>query len=165
MKKTIRIGLILFVFLTCVKNLEAGTDIVFIERVIVSNSAEKITYNSNDPGDSIETFTNKDKLIWYSTDIGIINPTKKKYEIEISCIDSKGKIVFKGIVKRSFSIKDDANGEVIRRLVQELGLDPKPGAMVEGQLIPLKNNSDYFIRLYVEKNLIGVTKFHYVIEK
>jgi hypothetical protein len=165
MKKIIRSGLLLLTFLSYGKGLEARTDTVMVERIILSNSAKKITGDFANPGASVETVINKDKLIWYHADIGIVNPTKKKYEIEINCVDSKGKIVFKGILKRSFGIKDDVDGEVISRVTQTLGLDPKSGAIVKGQLIPLENNNDYFIKLYVEKNLIGVTKFHYIIEK
>lgn len=61
-------------------------------------------------------------------------------------------------------IRGHIDKEVIGLAAQHLGLDPKPGAMIKGQHIPLANNNYYYIKLYVEKKLIGITKFQYIVK-
>ena len=46
--------------------------------------------------------------------------------------------------------------DIFRRVVQDLELDPTPGAIVDGQRFPLENDNDYFIKLYFERKLIGL---------
>ena len=74
--------------------------------------------------------------------------------------------MFKASVKRSLSgFLYNIGGDSLRGVTQTLGLNPKTGSMVKGQLIPLEAGNDYFIKLYFEQKLIGVTKFHYMVLK
>ncbi len=151
--------------LTFYSSVQASDDVVLLLRLIISNSSEFIAYDNIHPGDSVGTLTSKDKVIFYSTDIGVINPTQKKYEIEIICVDSDNKIIFRDSVKRPLTITEKMGADTIGRLAQNLELDPTPGAIVNGQLSALVNNKDYFVKLFFDKKLIGVTKFHYEIKK
>lgn len=145
MKNTIIRGLLFFVLSSCMESINASSNVVFVGRIIVSNTAERITYDVIDPGKSVETITNNDTVIFYDADIGVINPTKKKYGIKILCTDKNGKNIFKGSVNRSLSMGDNVDGDIIGRIVQQLELDPKSGAMVEGQLAPLESGNDYLL--------------------
>lgn len=146
--------------------MEAGNDMMVVVNMVLSNSAEKITYDVFNPGNSVETITNKDKMIFYSVDIGVINPTKKNYNVKIICVDSKDDVVYKGFAKRSLDINDGLIGkDQVKRFVQIFTLNPRSGAKVGGKLKPLMHNQDYYIKLYFEDKLVGITQFHYLIIK
>lgn len=166
MKKIFGRTLLLFVLMNglgCARGLE---DSIFVNRMLLSNSGTRAILNSISPGEDVEMITNKDDVILYYADIGILNPTKKNYSVEIICTDKKGNIVIKGAFKRMIDGEEDIVGaDVIKDTLITVTLDPKQGAMVPGQLIPLKNQTDYYIELFVEKKLIGITKFNYAIEK
>ncbi len=162
MMNNIMSGLFLLGFL-CIA--DAGNPVIdnaYVMSTIVSNSYELVTYDVLVPGDSVETITSKDKVMFYEMVIGINNPTKKKYSIEIVCVDSKDKIIFRGAVKRSFELKDEFEGGNLFRLVQQLEFHPKAGTLIAGQLYPLEPGNDYFIKFYFENKLLGITKFNYV---
>lgn len=130
MKKIMRNGLLLMALGSGIGYADSVNDIVFTEGIILTNTTWLITFYTK-PGDNIETFTNKDKVIYYEATIGVINPTKKFYGVEIICVDSKDNIVLKGPVKRSLGMDDGNIGEdIVRRVVQTLGLDPKPSVLV-----------------------------------
>ena len=165
MKKIFGRKLLLLVLVNGLVNAGSIKDSVFVNRMLLSNSGMRAILNSISPGDDVEMITNKDDIILYYADIGIANPTKKKYGVEIICTDKKGNIVIQGAFKRMFDGLEDHVGEdVVKGTLITVTLDPKPGAMAPGQLIPLKNHTDYYIKLFVEKKLIGITKFNYGIE-
>ncbi|KTD35415.1 hypothetical protein Lmor_0862 [Legionella moravica] len=97
--------------------------------------------------------------------IGDINPTKKKYDVKIVCVDYKGTPILQGSVKRSLiGFTCHIGGDIVKGYTQTLGLNPKLGAMVKDQVVPLKDG-DYCIKLYFENKLIGITKFNYYVIK
>ena len=158
--------LILLTFICGVVNAKMIRDSIFISNMFLTNSAIQVLSNSFNPGRSVDSFTNKDNLILYTADIGVINPTKKRYFVEVICVDSKGNIVLKGAVRRTLSgFSRRVEGDIIKGYTQTLGMDPKVGAMVSDQLAPLKNGENYFIKLYFEHKLIGVTRFSYSVIK
>lgn len=166
MKKTIKRSLFLLVFIS---NLVTGanlSDAIFVNRIIISNTAKRAILNSISPGDNVAMISNKDDIMLYYADVGVLNPTKKKYNIEIICSDKKGNVVIQGSFKSPIdSLKNNISGDITQSLFQSLTLDPKVGAMVPSQLIPLKNHTDYYIKLFVEKQLIGISDFTYEIEQ
>ncbi|MFI4918373.1 MAG: hypothetical protein ACHP65_02340, partial [Legionellales bacterium] len=146
MKKEVLKKLVFLVLLISIGSVKASSDEATAVEIILSNSSKPVIYNFIDPGDSVETVSNKDKIIFYSAVINILNPTKKKYDVELICVDSKNHMIFKGEKKRSLlRLEDHMGNDIIKRIIQLLEFDPKPGAMVEGQLAPLENNRDYFI--------------------
>ena len=166
MRKIIRYAVLLLAFVSGSGYPDKINDAVFTANMIVSDVPDTLGGWEYKPGDNVEVFSNQDEIIYYEANIGVINPTKKKYRLEIICIDSKGKVIIQGVINRSLDEnKGQINEYVIRGVTQTLGLDPKPGALVAGQLFPLESGHDYFIQLYFEKKLIGVTKFHYVINR
>ena len=165
MKKRMWFGLILFVLLGSNGILWAAENEIFIGRLYISNTLEKITYDIISPGDSVETITNKDKVLFYHSRIVILNPTKKKYHIEVHCVDNKDRLVFKGVRDRALKYYDHLGDDVIAQIIQQLEMDPRSGAMIEEQKMPLENDSDYFFKLYVDQRLIGITRIHYLIKK
>lgn len=165
MNKIIRYTLVFFILISSFANAKDITDSVFIDTMFLTDSIVKVISNSYQPGHGVDSFTNKDDLIFYYAVIGVINPTKKKYNVEMVCVDSKGNTILQGTVKRSLSgFTRHVGGDIIKGYTQTLGMDPKIGAMVEGQIAPLRNG-DYFIKLYFEKKLIGITKFNYYVIK
>jgi hypothetical protein len=44
-----------------------------------------------------------------------------------------------------------------------LNMNPRPNALVKGQISPLKDDSNYLVKLFINKKLIGITPFHYEI--
>jgi hypothetical protein len=147
-------------FLSCTSYAKKTNEIV-IERIILSNSAEQTPGNTFNPGDSVEIVTDQDKIIFYRSNIAILNPTQKQYSIELKCTDSLNNLIYKGTMKMNLEISHTKEGNIIGRAAQHLGLDPRQGAMIKGQINPLKINNDYYIKLIVEKKLLGLTKFHY----
>lgn len=165
MKNKLLPGILLFASIYSSPNIGASSENIFVGEIILSNSLEIISYDAINPGDSVEKFTNRDNTIFYTADIGIINPIKKYYLIEIDCINSIGKRVFKESTKEPLKFKTNIQNDVLARLVKQVELNPKSGAMVEGQFALLESGNDYFIRLYVDNKLIGLSKFHYEIKK
>lgn len=166
MKKIFKRGLILFVLITKVFSVQAKSDTIFIDRMLMGNSTGVHFFNPFIPEKSIDFFRAKDEIIYYVANISIINPTKKTYRIGIFCVDSRGKLVFKAIVKRALCDYEYKLGkDTIKGVSQTLGLEPKPGAIIKGQFMPLESDKDYYIKLYVEKKLIGLSKFHYIANK
>lgn len=162
----IRYGLLFFVLVASAGIAKTSNDTIVVERIILSNSVAKAADDKIHPGNPVEVITSKDELIYYSASIGVINPTKKRYRFKIICVDSEDRIIFGGsdqefLNERTYHFGDD----IMRDLPLYLRLDPMPGAIVQGRLLAWENNNDYFIKLFFEKKLIAVTKFHYVFEK
>jgi hypothetical protein len=163
MKKIVKIGMVLLVLIFNLQRLEASSDIVFVDRMMTSSVVVK-RLNLSLPKWSDWTFRDTDKIIFYYANIGVINPSKKSYNIEIVCTDIKGNPIIKSSLKKDFSEFSEYNigKDKVRNGIITLILDPKPGGMVKGQLLPLENGKDYFIKIYFEKQLIGVTQFDYI---
>lgn len=166
MQKIIGRVFLLLALTSNVGNAGMLSDSVFVNRILVSNSAKRAILNSVSPGDNVARITNKDDMVLYYASVGVINPTKKKYNVEIICTDVNGEVVIQGEFKRLLSTLEEHVGrDTVKRLLLVLTLDPKPGAMAPGQLMPLKDNMDYYVKLFIEKKLVGVTNFSYEIEK
>lgn len=139
-------------------------DIILPEIVAVSGDAT-VVYGKGFPGTVTRTITSANKTALYYASLRILNPTKKTYEIKIECIDEIGNPVIEGVVQRElFPVTESKYLESKSGYVEvTMGLNPKPGAMVPGQHKALKNGEGYFVRLYVENKLIGLSHFRYVI--
>lgn len=125
---------------------------------ITQIKTDKILAENN----SVDAFTNKDSLIYFMADISVFRPSKKYYHVTINCIDAKENMVFQGTVKRSLSgYSYKLGNDLVKGYNQTLGLNPKLGAMIKGQKIPLVGGQNYYIQLFVENKLISMTKFSY----
>ncbi|KTD81881.1 hypothetical protein [Legionella worsleiensis] len=163
MNNIFRYFFVFFIFISSLANATAVKDGVFIDTMLLTDHIVNFLSNPDDSGSRADSFSNNDSIIFYFAIIGVINPTKKMYDVKIVCVDSKGNPVLQGTVKRSLSdFTRHVNGEIIKGYTQTLSMDPKIGAMVKDQIVPLKDG-DYYINLYFENQLIGVTKFHYSI--
>ena len=167
MKKILKSFVLLLVLVINTECVAKNRDIVFVDRIIVSYTLETILSDPLMPRDSAEGVTSEDDIMYYVAKIGVINPTKKEYNIKILCVDNNGRVVLKRTEKRSLPslYNENSSEDVIRSVTQTLSLDPKPGAMVSGQIFPLEDDKDYYIQLYFEKKLLGITTFHYDVEK
>lgn len=163
MKKILKVGVVLLVLISSLKSVEASSEIVFVDRMMISKAVEKNKLNLSLPKRSDWTFRSTDKIIFYYANIGIINPRKTSYDFKISCTDINGNPVIKGTLKKDLSEFSEyyINKDKIINGIITLMLDPKPGVMVKGQLRPLENDKEYFIKVYFEKKLIGITQFRY----
>lgn len=164
MKLTTRIFLLFSLFSTV--SYGEKFESITVSKLILSNSIERINNDSMLPGDLVETISNKDDVIYYSADISVINPKKKKYNFKISCEDFSGNIIYEGTDTVSLYKKTQKIGKdffAYTRLY--LRLDTEPGSFVDGQLLTWENDKDYYIKLYFEEKMIGLTKFHYIFKK
>lgn len=175
-KKTIKIDINKGTKTSPIQSDLTKTDLVIVDKIYLSNDVIPMTHT--DPSTQIKTakvltgnnnvdsFTNKDSIIYYMADISVLHPSKKYYNVTIKCINSKGAIVFQGSVKRSLSGYSYKVGHnIVKGYSQTLGLNPKPGAMIQGQEIPLVGGQNYYIQLLVENKLISMTRFHYKVIK
>lgn len=153
-------------------NDEISNDLVIVDKIYLTNDVIPITQTNpitqieEDKvltGDSIaDKFTNKDSIIYFMANISIIRPSKKYYNVIIDCTNSKGEIVYEGTVKRSLSgYSYKLGNDLVKGYKQTLGLNPKLGAMIKDQKIPLVDGQNYYIKLFVENKLISITKFSY----
>ncbi|KTD81886.1 hypothetical protein [Legionella worsleiensis] len=163
MNKIIRYFFVFFIFISSLANASAVKDGVFIDTMFLNDYVVNVFSNSDDSRKIADSFSKKDSMILYYAIIGVINPTKKMYDVKIVCVDSKGNPVLQSTVKQSLSgFTRHVGGDIIKEYTQTLSMDPKIGAMVKDQIVPLKNG-DYFIKLYFENKLIGITRFDYSI--
>ena len=166
MKKILKKFVLLFVLVINAECAEASKDVVFLDRVVLSNSLATVLFDPLLPRNSVDVVTSKDNIVYYVAKIGVLNPSKRKYSVDIVCVDSKGTLILKGSVERTLSsFLYHVGGDVLRGVTQTLGLNPKPGAMVRDQVLPLEDGKDYYIKFYFEKKLLGITKFHYDVVK
>lgn len=149
----------------------SGSDIFFVDNIRISTTATSIDdvnpstqIKSNRAlvgNDSVNEINSKDSIIYYMAHIGVINPSKKKYNVKITCKNAEGKVVLVGEVQRTFSGYTNKLGENILHVYEQtLGLYWKPNALINGQNFPLETG-DYYIILMVENTILGITKFHY----
>lgn len=139
---------------------------VFPEILVVSANAT-VVYKNAFPGRATRTITSADKTALYYASLKIINPPKLHYKLRIECVDAEGMVLIDGSAdKEIFAVSRQKylNGEA-GQLEITMVLDPRLGAMVRGQRMPLKHDMDYFVRLYVDGKLIGLTSFQYVVLK
>ena len=140
-------------------------DSVVVDKMLMTSTIDGVTLADYLPKKSEDIFSNTDKAILYYVYFGIINPTKKKYQVDIICVDTKNNIIFNESTKRALENLPDYIGEdIIKHQVQLFQLDPKLGVMVKGQLIPLQDDNDYLIKLYIEKKLVGISRFTYQVD-
>lgn len=167
MKKMLQSGLLVLILASNIGIVKANTDIVFVDRMMISNAVEKNISHLSLPIRSSWTFRNTDKVIFYYANIGVINSSKKNYDLEITCIDMKGNTVITKKINKNFTefLAYHVDRETLRNGEVTLTLNPKSGAMVKGQLKPLENDKNYFIKVFFEKKLVGVTEFHYLISE
>lgn len=164
MKKIFSYGLVLFFLIAKNANLLAMNNHVFIDRMLVSNSTESSSANLLLPLESADVITDKDELIYYVANLGIINPTKNRYDADIICVDSNNNIIFKETVKPSFAgYEYQLAGDTIKDITYKLKINLKSGEKGMNQLISFKKGENYFIKLYFDKNLIGITNFQYIV--
>lgn len=157
MHKKIRIGFLSFFFIIFIHNAYPSGDNIFIDRMMMSNAA----LNKKDLNSNYWYFSNTDKHIFYYVNIGIINPTKKQYDVEYICIDKNGNSITQGTLKMNLAELEEwqLGKDTIRRsklitftVKPQLHANPKTS---------LKGDSNYYVKLYVDKKLIGFTEFHY----
>ncbi len=162
MIKITKVRIFLLLFMATIAYAKTPNNSVVVDRTLMTDAIDRVTSAEHLPEKNKEIFTNTDKAILYYVYFGIINSTKKKYQVDITCVDTKNNIIFKSPTEVVLKEVPDYIGEdIIKYQVQMLQLDTKPGAMVKGQLIPLKDDNDYFIKLYIEKKLVGVSNFTY----
>jgi hypothetical protein len=166
MKNIMKSIALLFLLVSGFSNANTLHDTVVINTSVLSNSGMRAILNSISPGPSVEMITNKNDIILYYAEIGIINPTKKKYAIKITCVDTTGNVIIKGSFQRELSseLKRNIGTDLMKSTLFIVTLDPKVGAMAPGQLIPLKSHNEYYIKLFVENKLIGISHFNYEVE-
>lgn len=142
----------------------SSEETVVPEIIAVSKNATEL-FGKGFPNDVTRTVRNTDKIIFYYASIRIVNPQKQKYAVEIECIDENGDTVIASeTMKEIFSINESKYLDGKSGYIEtSLGLEPRVGAMVSGQKKSLKPGATYFIRLYVEKRLIGLTQFRYIV--
>ncbi|KTD81772.1 hypothetical protein [Legionella worsleiensis] len=161
MNKIFRHFFVLFTFISSLANATAVKDGVFIDTMILTDYVVNDFSKSDESGKRTDSFSKNDPIIFYYAIIGVINPTKKMYDVKVVCVDSKGNPVLQSTVKQSLSgFTRHVGGDIIKGYTQTLSMDPKVGAMVKDQIVPLKNG-DYYIKLYFENKLIGITRFDY----
>ena len=158
---------VMLILLSNFSSAETNNDVVYVNRMIISNSERDLPLNSIAPGMNKEIITNKDDVIFYYADIGVINPTKKKYTVEIIFVDKNNRTFVKGKFERKLkSITIQHIGKnVLKSTLLTFSFDPKVGALVQGQRIPFHHHDEYFIKLFIDNKLIAVSSFLYYIEK
>lgn len=166
MSKIIRISCIVAVLICLFGNSSAANENVYVDRIFVSHSSLKDIANNNIPNGTVYTFDSMDKTISFYASIGVTNPKKEKYEVELRCVDKQGALVIKKIWKKDISefTSHRVGNDIIKEQIYAITLDPREGKMVQGQRIPLENLHQYDIKLYFERKLIGLTGFGYAIE-
>ncbi len=163
MSAIIKNCILLLIFINCIVKVEASSDFVFIDRMMTSDLIQKKFDGVEVPKRSAWVFRSSDKIIFYYAQVGIINPTKNKYDFDVVCIDEKGKIFIKQVMTKEFPEMSAyyLGANIIKSDVITMKLDTKSNASIKGQLLPLELAKTYFIKLYFEKKLIGITSFIY----
>lgn len=166
MRKLIIISSFLFILTCNINNVMAENDAVYVDRMLISGSIIRNSQGTLIPKFSQWSFSDKDKIIFYAANIGIINPSKKLYEVKYVCIDVNGRIIFQGEDKIELTepstkyVYLDKN-KISQPKMVTFSLKPQRGVLVRGQVQPLESNKDYYVQLFVEKKLIGLSQFSY----
>lgn len=145
-------------------NAATNEDIVIPEILAISGEAT-VAYGNAFPGPVTRTIRDTSKTAIYYASVRVVNPTKKIYKVKIECVDELGKVVISGVVDReSYDVNESKYlGGKSSFIEAKLVLDPKLGAMVPGQTEPLKGEHGYYVRLYVDDTLVGLTRFRYIL--
>jgi hypothetical protein len=164
MKTLLKCILPLLLLVNFINNVQASTDLIFVDRMMISNSIKNKS-NKIKPNSSNWYLSNEDQDIFYYAQIGIINPTATQYEIKLVCIDEEGIPIFRKNFKVALTKFSGYQQEknTIKLYELTLNLNPKPNALVKGQIAPLKDDNNYLVKLFINKKLIGITQFHYEI--
>ena len=167
MKKIMIATFVMLILLSNFSSAETNNDVVFVNRMIISNSETDLPFNSIDPGVNQQIITNKDDIFLYYASIGVVNPTKKKYKVEIIFVDKNNNVVLQGGFKRELTSvsRRDVGKDIIKTTLLTVMLDPKVGTIAPGQLISLQDRQEYFVKLLIENKLVGISRFMYIIEK
>lgn len=143
---------------------EVINDVFFIDRLLMSDSLGNVQGSYKLPKRNILKFNNKSKNIFYYANIGILNPRKKEYLVEYFCVDGHGNMIFHREEKikisqwrKTFFEKDTS---IVSGTI-DFAFNPMENSLIIGQFIPLLSGKNYFIKLYIEKQLIGLTEFIY----
>jgi hypothetical protein len=145
-----------------------SSNMVLPEILVVADDAstlEAFGGISGLPQNVVRVVTSRAKIVFFYTSMRVINPTKEEYEIHIECVDSGDRIVIdvrttQKISRREVSMAGDKTYSIEARL----GLDPRLGVLVPGQKIPLEGGGNYFVRIFVDDKLIGLSTFRYVVD-
>lgn len=138
-----------------------------LPEILVMSGDATVVYNNAFPRQVMRTITSTDKTALYYASLKVIDPPKTHYKLRIECVDAEGNVLIEGSAdKEIFAIsrRKYLKGEV-GQLEITMVLNPKPGAMVPGQRTPLKHDMYYFVRLYVDGKLLGLTSFRYLTMK
>lgn len=162
MKKILKSAMLLLTLVNAWNDVEAGNEQVFVDRMIIGNNISGIA-NSGLPKKDMWSFHDADQTILFYAKIGVINPILKTHTLEYTCTDQEGNLVIKGTFKNNPAENTvyHLGPDTLKSQIITLELNPKPGALVKGQINPLKKDNIYFIKIYFEKNLIGISEFDY----
>ena len=139
-------------------------DTIIPEALVVADKAT-VLYGNGFPENYTRVIMSDANIALYYASIKVLNPSKENYNVKIQCQDRKGATVIEGKYKLPLSLtKSETLGEdSINYIETTLGLYPQPGKRVPGQRMALKNEETYFVKLWVEGKLVGLTSFRYAI--
>ena len=136
-------------------------DTVVADIVAISNDAT-VLYGHGFPDNVTKVISSTDKIIYFFGSFRVLNAKKKVYKVILECIDKNGDVVLKGDVERGLSeemkIGDDQSG----RFEVSLGLETKPGSKVKNQTKALKDDEEYFVRVWIDGKIVALAGFRYV---
>lgn len=157
--KIIKLTLFFITITTFINNVQAASDFMFIDRMIISNNTTKM----NKPKSNEWYLYDKDKDIFYYVKLGIINPNKPLYKIKYVCSSIRGDLILQkelAIPINEFS-QYQFKKNSIKLYELNFHLSPQPTYLAQGQLKSLKDNNSYVVRLYIDDKLIGSSQFKY----
>lgn len=162
MKCIVRI-LILLLLKNGVLCAKEPNDVTFLNGAMITHLVEKGPNNSYVPDVPNAAVSNQDNIFLYYANVGVMNPTKKKYDVELSCIDKKEHVLFRKVFQQTVHASDAPKLGVntMKEAIITFTMNPKTGGMVPGQTNVLKDHQDYYMKLYFDKKLIGITEFRY----
>jgi len=137
------------------------TNAVYPQYLVVADKIDTV-FGVSTPTNFVNTVDSKEKIIFFYASVRIMNPTKKKYKTRIVCVDSQNNVIIEGTALQPLQRASILGKDRTNSIDQTLGLNPKPDAMVPGQKRPLQDGGEYFVKLYVEGELVSITNFRYV---
>lgn len=144
---------------------EKTSPIPVIETMALSTDPTML-YGKGFPGTVTRTISSNDKIAFYFAAIRVINPGKNKFELRLECVDSSGQLIIGNTTTRE--VHDLTESKYLDGksgyMETSLGLNPAVDAIVPGQKMSLKNEEEYYVRLFIDDKLIGLTKFRYFIK-
>lgn len=136
-----------------------------VETIALSTDPTML-YGKGFPGTVTRTVSSNDAIAFYFAAIRVINPGKKKFEVKLECVDSSGQLIIGNTsTKEVHALTESKYMEGKSGYLEtSLGLNPAVDAVVPGQKMTLKNEEEYYIRLFIDDKLVGLTKFRYFIK-